>query len=133
MPDGHDEIVTRFASALDTEDYDRALACLAPGCVYEIRGDTHRGPEAIVASYKGNGDAAQSFDAIAYGSEVRPGEDGWVVIAFWDRITHAGETLLHRCEQWCRVGAGGLIERIEHRDFPGERERLEAFKRRHGF
>lgn len=123
------DVVRRFAAALDGEAYGAAEALLDGACVYSIRGETILGAGAIIGSYRGNGDtAARVFDEIAYGSEVRGGEDGWVVIRFWDRITHRGERLEHVCEQWVRVGVGGRIERIEHRDLPGERERLAAFR-----
>lgn len=126
------EVVRRFAAALDREDYRAAHGLLHPRCVYTIRGAMIEGPEAIVDSYRGNGDtAARVFDEIAYGSEIAAGEDGWIVVRFFDRITHAGERLEHVCEQWVRVDAAGAIVRIEHRDLPGERERLEAFKKRH--
>ncbi len=122
------EIVRRFALSLDEEDYDAARALLSDGCVYVIRGETYEGPEAIVATYEGNGEAAKSFDEISYGSSVRGGEDGWIVIEFWDELVHRGEHLRHVCEQWARVDRG-VIVRIEHRDLEGERERLEAFKK----
>ncbi|MCA9286396.1 MAG: hypothetical protein KDA22_14315 [Phycisphaerales bacterium] len=128
-PDGL-EIVRRFAVALDREDYPAARALVDAGCVYSIRGRTLCGPDAIVGSYQSNGDAAaQKFDAIAYGSSVAPGTDGWIVITFTDRIRHAGKSLEHVCEQWVRLDAQARIVRIEHHDLPGERERLEAFKR----
>lgn len=135
------ELTRRFAVSLDTEDYATALALLDPECEYTIRGQTLRGPDAIVASYKGNGDiAARSFDEITYGSEIAPGTgpaEGWVVIRFFDRILHQGEHLEHVCEQWVCVSAGSSggrrrIIRIEHHDLPGERERLGAFRARFG-
>ncbi len=121
------DVVERFALALDGEDYAMALSLLDPECVYAIRGKTHRGAEAIMASYRGNGDAAQAFDSIAYGSSVRDGEDGAVVIEFWDEITHRGRVHRHQCEQWVRVVDGMIVE-IEHRDLEGEVEALNAFK-----
>jgi hypothetical protein len=125
------EIVRRFAVALDEEDYNSARSVLAAGCVYVFREETYDGPEAIVASYQGNGEAAKAFDEISYGSRVREGEDGWIVIEFWDELVHRGETHRHVCEQWAKVGDGAVV-RIEHRDLEGERERLEGFKKRVG-
>jgi ketosteroid isomerase-like protein len=125
------EIVKRFAASLDEEDYGTARAVLSAECVYVFRGETYEGPEAIVATYEGNGDAAKAFDEISYGSSVRAGEDGWVVIEFWDELVHRGERLRHVCEQWARVENGSIV-RIEHHDLEGERERLEAFKIRVG-
>ena len=122
------DVATRFATALDEEDYPTATDLLDAGCVYTIAGDTFTGPEAIVASYRENGDdAARTFDAIEYGSRVAPGEDDWIVITFSDHIRHRDRTLDHQCEQWVRV-EDGRITRIEHHDLPGEHERVVAFR-----
>jgi len=124
------DIAARFAVALDEEDYAAARALLDEQCVYTISDDTHRGPDAIVASYKDNGDAAsQKFDEITYGSAVRPGDDGWIIIAFTDDLRYGEHTLHHVCEQWVKVNDAGRICRIEHHDLPGERERLAAFRK----
>ncbi len=122
------QVVECFAGALDREDYGTARSLLADGCVYLLRGARIEGAAGIVASYKGNGDEASArFDSIAYGSGVRPEDDGWVVISFWDEITHRGRVHRHACEQWVRVSEGEIVE-IEHRDLEGEVEGLEAFK-----
>jgi hypothetical protein len=122
------EVVDRFARALDHEDYGLARSLLSDGCVYLLRGDRIDGADRIIASYRGNGDeASQRFDSIDYGSSVRAGDDCWVVIEFWDEITHRGRSYRHCCEQWVRV-ENGLIVRIEHRDLDGEVESLAAFK-----
>lgn len=124
-------VVQRFALALDGEEYDSARGVLWDACVYRIRGKTIVGAEAIIASYQGNGEAAQEFDSIAYGSSVRDAGDesgeGWIVIEFWDEITHRGRSHRHQCEQWVRVADGAIVE-IEHRDLEGELESLNAFK-----
>ena len=125
-----DAVVGRFAVALDREDYAAAAALLAAGCVYLIRGETHTGPGAIIASYRGNGEhAARSFESITYSSSVRPDGPGSAQIEFADHIRHRGMSLTHRCRQVATLGAHGLIARIEHVDLPGERERLDAFRR----
>ena len=101
---------------------------LAGNCVYVIREKRIETPSKVIASYKGNGDEAnQRFDAISYGSSVRVGQKSWVVIEFWDEITHRGRTHRHECEQWVRV-EGGTIVKIEHRDLEGEVESLKTFK-----
>lgn len=124
-------VVERFALSLDGEDYGSATLLLSADCEYRIRGKTIVGAEAIIASYRGNGDAAQNFDSIAYGSSVRAGggdpKMGWIVIEFWDEITHRGRSHRHQCEQWARVVDGAIVE-IEHRDVEGELESLNAFK-----
>lgn len=126
-------VAAAFAGALDREDYKTARSLLDDDCMYLIRGERLVGPDQIIASYKGNGDAASAeFDSIAYSSTVRTGDERWVVIEFTDEIRHAGRTLVHRCEQRVRVGEPGRIVRVEHIDLPGERERLEGFRRECG-
>jgi hypothetical protein len=127
MPERDLDIAARFAGALDAEDHEAAARLLDPRCEYEIRGERLRGPSAIIASYSGNAAAARAFDAIEYSSGVRL-EGAWVVIRFIDRIRHGGRSHEYACEQWLRV-AEGLITRIEHRELPGRREALDAFKR----
>lgn len=121
------ELAERFAKALDHEDYGTALSLVAQGCVYRIRGEVIEGAEAVVASYRGNGEAAGRFDSVAYGSGVCAGDDGWVVIEFWDELTHRGRVHRHRCEQWVRCRDGVIVE-IEHRDLEGEVEGLKDYK-----
>ncbi len=123
------EIATRFAEALDREDYAAAAELLDEDCVYLIRGERHVGPAEIIASYKGNGDsAARSFDSIVYGSAVRSSGQSSATIEFSDDITHQDKSLMHRCEQTVTVDTQGRIVRLQHIDLPGERERLAAFK-----
>jgi hypothetical protein len=50
--------VTRFALALDAEDYPAAQQLISEDCEYLCRGALHRGPKAIIDSYRVNGDAA---------------------------------------------------------------------------
>ncbi len=128
------EVANEFALALDREDYPRARSLLEGACVYLIRGTRHSGPEAIVSSYKGNGDeAGRRYDSIEYASKVRADGPDAAVIVFTDDISHSGRRLVHTCEQRVRVGPEGLIVAIEHVDLPGERERLERFKAGCGF
>jgi ketosteroid isomerase-like protein len=127
------DLAKRFAESLDNEDYDTARACLRPDAVYQIGGDEHRGPEAIVASYRGNGDwAARTLDHIEYESSAQATGDFSAKITFVDRIEHAGEKLVHRCEQHLEFDDGGRIRAIRHVDLPGEPEALEAFFQRVG-
>jgi len=123
-----EETALRFAQALDREDYESAAACLAATCEYTIGEDTHRGHEAILASYRSSGDwAAAHLDGIRYESAVRPGESGEVVIEFTDHLEHAGRKHTHRCEQHLAFDDGGHIARIRHVDLPGESEALQDF------
>ena len=130
MPHRTLEIAEAFARALDEEDYESAFALLSPDCEYRFREQLFRGPEAIVAEYRKNGEAAgERLESITYESAVRQESENTAVITFTDRLRHAGRRLVHRCEQRVDVDEHGRVRRIEHRDFPGEQEALDEFIR----
>ncbi len=128
-------VARNFAAALDAEDYARAAALLAPGCRYSIGDRVLVGPEAIVASYRENGDwVAATLDGYAYESSVAalrlrvaPGGGAGAVITFVDLLEHAGHRHRHTCRQHLTVNAAGRIAAIEHEDLPGEPEKVRAF------
>lgn len=121
-------IVEQFARGLDTEAYALARPCLDAACRYEIGEETLVGPDAILASYRANGDwAALHFESIAYESAVAFEASGEAVITFVDLLRHAGREHVHRCTQRLAFDATGRIVRIVHCDLPGEREALRAF------
>ncbi|MDF1809757.1 MAG: hypothetical protein P1U42_08685 [Phycisphaerales bacterium] len=126
------DIVRRFAIALDEENYEAATSTLSMNCVYLFRDKIYNGADSIIKTYQGNGEAAKSFDEIRYGSHVRAGDEGLIVIEFWDELIHQGEQHRHTCEQWVKVEQG-VIVRIQHHDLQGERARLEEFKTKMGF
>ena len=127
------ELARRFAESLDGEDYEAARRCLSPRAEYVISGDVHSGPDAILASYRASGDwAARAIDRIAYESRVNATGPRTAVISFTDRIEHAGEKLVHRCEQRLEFDDDGAIRRITHVDLPGEPEALAAYFQRVG-
>jgi hypothetical protein len=123
----------RLAEALDAEDYSAAHALLAAGCVYRTGTTTLTGPDAIIASYRANGELARGrFDAIEYASQVEPSGAAGAVITYVDRVHRGGERHEYRCRQHVRIGQGELVEGIWHEELPGERERLQEFERRTG-
>jgi hypothetical protein len=120
----------RLAEALDVEDYFAAGATLAEGCVYHTGTTTLTGPEAIIASYRANGEAARRrFDRIEYASRVEPSGTSGAVITFTDRVRCGGAWHEYRCRQHVRIGEAGLVEEIRHEELPGEQERLHEFER----
>ena len=132
MPPHRCDPAKALATALDHEDYPAATAQLSPACVYEIRGETIEGAEAIIASYQINGDGAKErFDNVTYESAVTPLSEGRARIDYTDIVTRAGETHTHRCAQEVRFDADGLVTHILHIDLEDEREALAAFLARH--
>jgi hypothetical protein len=118
----------RFAEALDREDYGEAAALLAPDARYRIGDRVLAGPEAIVASYRENGEwALAALDGVSYESRVEAAGPGRAAITFVDHLEHAMRRHTHTCRQVVTVNPDGRITEIEHQDLPGERERLDAF------
>ncbi len=123
------EAAERFAIALDAEDFERVRTLLAPNCAYHAPEGLLIGPDAIVASYRQNAEAARGrFDQIEYTSSVELNSPAAAQIAFTDRVRLGGAWHEYRCRQRICVGAQGLIEEIRHDEIAGERERLEQFE-----
>jgi hypothetical protein len=122
-------LVERFAKALDSENYAVAKSLIGDECVYVCRGKAYHGPAEIIASYQGNGNAAKSFDAVEYKSEVIPEPTGRFRIRFTDLLTHSGLQCEFKCEQMIEISESGEIFRIEHLDLPGQLEALAEFKK----
>jgi hypothetical protein len=118
----------RFASLLDGDDLARLAPLLAATCTYDTGQELLVGPEAIIASYRGASDRArEQFDDMRFESELIAADDHSAVVLFRDLITLRGRTHVHVCHQRVEFAPDGKVVRIEHRELPGERERLEAF------
>lgn len=127
------EVAKRFASALDQEDYETAISLLSDDCWYLCRGKRFQGPGEIIESYRTNGDeGSQSFETIEYESEVHALSDRSALIRFKDHLSHRGETFTFECDQQIEIDDDGRIAQIRHVDLSGQREALEAFKKRVG-
>ena len=118
MPLSNIEIATRFAAALDAESYDDARLLLADDCVYESPGGTLIGPEAIIASYRNNGEqAASRFDEVKFCSQVERFEDEFAV-TYFDGLRVGDRRHEFRCRQWLRGNAEGGSSRSATRRSP---------------
>ena len=122
-------VVEQFATALDNEDYEAAHAFLSPTCTYEIGERALKGPDSIIASYKANGEwVASNINSVTYRSSIKEDvDDDRFFVRFEDQLIHKGKQLTHACQQMMKLDASGKINRIEHRDLPGEPEALKAF------
>ena len=125
------DVVGRLARALDADDLEAAERLLSDECVYEAAGETHRGPEAITASYAAaSARAHRLFDDVRYESVIEAVAGDTATVTFIDYLLKAGGlSHRHRCQQAFTVGPEGRITRIVHHDLPGEREALAAFLR----
>jgi hypothetical protein len=131
MRDGRLVTASRFAAALDAEDYSTARALLAGDCIYDTGAARITGTDALIESYGANGEAARRrFDEVEYASSVEASGPLGVVINFTDRLRLGSQWHEFHCRQHVRVGPGGLIEQIRHEDLPNERQRLKDFEGR---
>jgi len=93
-------VARRFAADLDEEDYGSARALLAENCVYHTGSATLTTADAIIESYRHNGEAArQRFDDIEYSSQAESTAASTAVIAFIERVRLGGEWHEYRCRQ----------------------------------
>lgn len=115
-------VVQAFANALDGDDFDAAAGLIASHCRYDVRGEVHNGPGAIVASYAAASEMVigrfdgHEYDSVVTGTSIR----------FRDHLQHGGSKHTFVSRQHLVV-ENGLIVRIRHEDLAGERERLAAW------
>ena len=84
-------IATRFAVALDAEDYATLGELLSIDCEYVARTDAFVGPEAIIASYREAGAWAKaSIDSVTYESSVRVVNEDSAIVIFVDHFQDSG-------------------------------------------
>lgn len=127
-------IVEAFGIALDHDDFEYIQTIMAPACIYDNGDEVLTGPVEIAADYKKNMERGKAMlDRLEWGEsyvEHHAGDDYFVY--FEDRLQHGGESHTYKCRQKIRVNDDMKLIRIEHQELPGEREAVEAFKRRVG-
>ena len=133
MPDDGQirETARQFAKALDERDYQAGAQCLADNCRYALASDnTYVGRDAIIASYRESDEKAdREFDRVTYSSDVSLGANGSAIVTFVDELQKCDATHTFRCLQIVYFGENERINRIEHCEIPGERERLTQFRK----
>ena len=121
-------IAERFSKALDADDFDSAKSVLSDNCQYLFHDKLIQGPDAIIQSYReASKKAARLFDRIEYGSELVEFNAQCVVIRFSDRLQVQGQTHVYNSQQRLTFNRDGRIVRIDHQEFAGQREALDAF------
>jgi ketosteroid isomerase-like protein len=122
------EAVTRFAAALDDDDFTALAAVLADDCEYVTPKGTIRGRQQVIASYKAASVSAKSrIDKVRYESSVRSERAGRTIVTFIDHLEHGGASHTYSCEQAINLDAEVRVCRIVHQELPGEREALDLF------
>ena len=127
-------VATAFATVLDADDLDSLVTMLSDDVVYRIGDAVHRGPDAVVASYRdGSALARTIFEQVTYSHDI-VGLVGarTVRIDFADDLAEGGEDFDHHSIQDVEVGRDGRIVAITDRPVEGQRAQLDAFMARHG-
>ena len=122
------DIARKWASLLDVEAFDELPAMLHPECEYGSPKGVVLGAQEIVDTYLRNAVwAHETFDYIAWESEIAPESDGRIRITFIDKTRHRGVDHVYRCQQYIHIDENGRIDRIEHEAIESEEKALKAF------
>ena len=125
--------VLDLAAALDADDFDRVAGHLHQDVEYTIDGSTHRGREAVVASYRqGSAAARRIFDQVDFSHSIVQQVGETVRVDFGDRLTADGEVFHHRSIQDITVDQDRRVTNIVDQPVEGQRARLDEFMSRHG-
>ncbi len=124
--------VLDFAAALDHDDFERVAEHLDSDVTYIIDGVTHRGPEAVVESYRqGSAAARRIFDDVEFSHSIVWHHDDTVRVDFSDRLTADGDTFQHHSIQDITVDRDRRVTAIVDQPIDGQRARLDDFMTRH--
>ena len=124
--------VSDFASALDNDDFARVARHLHRDVVYTIGGITHRGPKAVVESYRnGSATARRIFDHVEFSHSIVWHDHDTVRIDFSDRLGADGDVFHHHSIQDITVGRHGQVTSIVDRPVDDQRAALDDFMARH--
>ncbi len=124
--------VSDLASALDNDDFARVARHLHRDVVYTIDGITHRGPEAVVESYRnGSATARRIFDHVEFSHSVVWHDHDTVRVDFSDRLVADGDVFHHHSLQDITVGRHEQVTSIVDQLVDGQRAALDDFMTRH--
>ena len=124
---GTKEVAEKLGGLLDGDDFDAAAGLLAHHCTYDTGDTVLTGPREILEHYSERSAWARARFQLEYSCRVVESDGAVAVIEYTDRATRDGQTHVYRCNQRIEVDSGGRVTSIQHRDLPGEREKLEAF------
>jgi SnoaL-like domain len=125
------EVVERFATALDCDDYETGSTCMEPDAVYEESGGKRIvGREAILRSFQ---DASvwghEHLDDLRFLHEIDQSTP--LSIRFIDVLSYGGEECVVDHTMHLTFSDAGRIRRLRLVYPAGERERVSAFFQRH--
>jgi len=133
MPTDNLTIARQFAEALDRDDFDAARDLLHENVVYDAPNGRLDSRDAVIDSYARNARwARRAFDELTFRSDVQMLATDRAEILYTDETMHRGVHHIYQCRQIITFDDTGRISHIEHREIPGEKEKLEAFLDRVG-
>ncbi|MBV9102330.1 MAG: nuclear transport factor 2 family protein [Candidatus Eremiobacteraeota bacterium] len=125
------ELVERFASALDRDDYETAAQYLETDAVYDSGQAIIEGAPAILASFRATSEwGRRHLDRLEFLHEIGASDPN--AILFIDRLHKAGETLTARHTMHVELSKDHRICALRLESPAGEDERVKAFFHRHG-
>jgi hypothetical protein len=128
------DVAAALAVALDADDFVAVGSLLDADVIYRVGDDEHRGPAAVVESYRSGSELARRlFDFVEFSHTIV----GLVAertarIDFADLLHVGVESLEHHSVQDVIVGVDGQVVLITDQPLDGERARVAAFMDRHG-
>ena len=124
----------QFGYLLDNDRFEELQRWIAEDCSYDIGSKILLGPLEIAEFYKANmEDGRKKFDELEWGKAViEEIDDETFDVCFSDFLKHKGIEHRYKCKQRLTVNDDAKVLKIEHLEYPGEKEALIAFKKQVG-
>lgn len=122
-----EDLATKFATSLDKCEFENALGFLDENCIYILEKKVIQGAESIVESYSENyHQGRRKVDTLIFESTVEVLSTDQARVTFTDNLVKKGKAHRYRCFQDLTFKED-LIVKIEHGEFPGQKEALDQF------
>lgn len=126
------DLVERFATAIDTDDYATAASCMEEDAVYDEAGEKKLvGRDAILGYFRSSSEWGKAnLESLTYSHEIDEGNP--LQIRLIDQLKYGGDEIAVDHMMHVSLSKHGLIAalRLEYPD--GERNRVRAFFEHHG-
>lgn len=127
-------VAIKFGQTLDNDDFENFKKILDPKCHYEIGCQVLTTNDSIAGLYEKNMKAGKlKFDELRWGeAEVKQVNENDFDVYFSDFLKHQGIAHNYKCKQRITINDQNLVEKIEHIELPGEKEKLTAYYQKVG-
>lgn len=124
----------QFGTALDNDDFVLAASVVGENCTYEIGDKTLIGPKEILGLYEENMKAGRKkFDELEWGKcRIEVLNESQAAVHFEDFLKHRGIEHIYKCFQILTFNESEKIIKIEHQEYPNEREQFDLFLKKVG-